>query len=258
MKCIILAAGYATRLYPLTKNFPKPLLKIGRKIILDWLVDDLSYNSDIDEFIIVTNHRFVKYFNQWRKQKSINITVIDDGTQTNESRLGAVNDIQLAADFIKSGKKAGKIMNYHDLNDNEGVFVIAGDNVLDFSLSEFVKFAQKKNVPCVMCYEENDLRRQNKTAIITFDNDGLITSYEEKPVIPKGNYAVPPFYYYRMCDIERIQEALLDGCGYDTPGSFAAWLSGKTSMYAYAMPGMRYDIGDIESYRMVQEMLKQH
>ena len=243
MKCLILAAGYATRLYPLTENFPKPLLKVGEKSILDWLVDDLVETTDIDEFVVISNHKFAKHFENWKdskaKTRSYKITVIDDGTSTNESRLGAVKDIQLAVEQLK-------------LTDD--LLVMAGDNVLDFSLSNFVNFAKKKGTSCVMCHEENELKKQQKTAIITVDKNDLITSYEEKPTEPKGNLAVPPFYCYRSVDVKRIQEALNSGCGYDAPGSFAAWLSKQTPMHAYKMPGKRFDIGDINSYEYVKSV----
>lgn len=237
MKCIILAAGYATRLYPLTANFPKPLLKVGEKSILDWLVDDIS--PLIDEFIVVSNHKFAEQFQAWADNKPQKITVIDDGTESNETRLGAVKDIQLAAGEI-----------------NDDCVVMAGDNVLDFSLQHFVRFAQAKGTSCVMCHEENRLEALQKTAVITMDENNLITSYEEKPKEPKGNHAVPPFYFYRTADIHRIQEALGAGCGYDAPGSFAAWLSGQTPMHAFIMPGKRYDIGDMKSYEAVQAAYK--
>lgn len=243
MKCLILAAGYATRLYPLTENFPKPLLKVGEKTILDWLVDDLVETTGIDEFVVISNHKFAQHFEEWKKEKvrtrTYEITIIDDGTSTNETRLGAVRDIQLAV------KK---------LNLTDDLLVMAGDNVLDFSLFQFVEFAQKKDTSCVMCHEETELKKQQKTAIITVDDKDLITSYEEKPKEPKGNLAVPPFYYYRACDVKRIQEALDSGCGYDAPGSFAAWLSRQTPMHAYRMPGKRYDIGDIVSYEYVKSI----
>ena len=183
MKCLILAAGYATRLYPLTENFPKPLLKVGEKSILDWLVDDLVDTTDIDEFVVISNHKFAQHFEDWKsnKQKTrpYEITVIDDGTSTNETRLGAVKDIQLAVE---------------KLNLADDLLVMAGDNVLDFSLSKFVEFAKEKDTSCVMCHVENELKKQQKTAIITLDGNDLITSYEEKPKEPKGNLAVPPFY----------------------------------------------------------------
>lgn len=165
--------------------------------------------------------------------------MIDDETSTNETRLGAVKDIQLAVEM---------------LNISDDLLVMAGDNVLDFSLSAFVDFAKEKETSCVMCHEENELKKQQKTAIITVDDNNLITSYEEKPQEPKGNLAVPPFYCYRSEDVKRIQEALDNGCGYDAPGSFAAWLSKQTPMHAYRMPGKRYDIGDINSYEYVKSV----
>lgn len=243
MKCLILAAGYATRLYPLTENFPEPLLEVGEKSILDWLVDDLADTIDIDEFVVISNHKFAHHFEDWKENKKktrpYKIVVIDDGTSTNETRLGAVKDIQLA---VKT------------LNLKDDLLVMAGDNVLDFSLSFFVKFAKEKNTSCVICHEENELKKQQKTAIITLNGNDLITSYEEKPKNPKGNLAVPPFYCYRAYDVKRIQEALDSSCGYDAPGSFAAWLSKQTPMHAYKMPGKRYDIGDINSNEYVKSV----
>ena len=231
MKCIILAAGYATRLYPLTEHFPKPLLSVGGKPILDWLIDDLK--TEVEEFIVVTNHKFADVFREWAGGKN-NIRILDDGTETNETRRGAVKDIELASRGI-----------------DDNVFVMAGDNVLDFSLVPFIRFAREKGTSCVMCHEENELKRQQKTAIITVDENACITSYEEKPQVPKGNLAVPPFYYYRRGDLNRIPEALDAGCGYDAP-----WLSGKTTMHAWRMPGKRHDIGDMKSYEAVRDSYK--
>ena len=233
MKCIIVAAGYATRLYPLTENFPKPLLEVKGKPILDWLIEDID--DQIEEFIVVTNHKFYEHFLKWAQGKKVR--VVDDGTSSNETRLGAVRDIRLAAEDVECD-----------------CLVMAGDNLLDFSLRGFVDYALDKDTSCVMCHEENELKALQKTAVITMDENDLITSYEEKPQIPKGNHAVPPFYFYKLEDLKRIDEALNDGCAYDAPGSFAAWLSRKVPMHAYRMPGRRYDIGDLESYRKVNEM----
>ena len=233
MKCIIVAAGYATRLYPLTENFPKPLLEVKGKPILDWLIQDIE--EDIEEFIVVTNHKFYDHFLKWAQGKKVR--VIDDGTSSNETRLGAVRDIELAAKDVECD-----------------CLVMAGDNLLDFSLKGFVDYALRKDTSCVMCHEEKSLKALQKTAVITIDENELITSYEEKPAEPKGNLAVPPFYFYKLKDLKRITEALADGCGYDAPGSFAAWLSEKTLMHAYRMPGKRYDIGDLESYERVNEL----
>ena len=239
MKCIILAAGYATRLYPLTENFPKPLLDVGGKPILDWLIEDIG--DAVDEFVVVSNHKFAEKFKDWATNRPEKIRVIDDGTSTNETRLGAVKDIQLAVATSR---------------DDTDYLVMAGDNMLDFSLRGFISYAQEKKTSCVMAHEENRLEALQKTAVITTDGNGLIRTYEEKPKEPKGNLAVPPFYIYRREDIGRIQEALDDGCGFDAPGSFAAWLSKHVDMHAWCMIGKRYDIGDIASYEAVKEKFK--
>ena len=237
MKTIILAAGYATRLYPLTENFPKPLLKIGGKTILDWLIDDIHTSGLADEYLVISNHRFAAHFENWAKERALPITVLDDGTSSNETRLGAVRDIQFALE--KTGI-------------SEDVLVMAGDNVLAFSLVPFMHFGLKNNCSCIMYYEENEPAKQQRTAIITLDADDVITSFEEKPIKPKSNLAVPPFYFYKAQDLCRIPEALAAGCGSDAPGSFAAWLSEQTPMKAYRMPASRYDIGNLESYEAVK------
>ena len=138
MKCLILAAGYATRLYPLTENFPKPLLDVGGKPILDWLIDDLEAGGLVDRYVVVSNHKFYDHFASWARQHRVGakITVLDDGTSSNETRLGAVKDIAFAVE------KA-------ELDDD--VLVMAGDNLLDFSLSEFVSYARVREASCVMC-----------------------------------------------------------------------------------------------------------
>ncbi len=235
MKAIILAAGYATRLYPLTENFPKPLLPVGGRPILDWLTSDIS--PAVDEIIVVSNHKFAAHFEAWAQTKE-KTTVIDDGTSTNETRLGAVKDIYLAVEKHPSP---------------DSYLVMAGDNVLDFSLLPFIVYAKKSGTSCIMCHEETSLPALQKTAVITVDQDNLITSYEEKPKEPKGTLAVPPFYFYRAEDATRIPEAIENGCNADAPGSFAAWLSARTPMHAWRMTGSRHDIGDMKSYEAVRD-----
>ncbi|MBQ9142820.1 MAG: nucleotidyltransferase family protein [Lachnospiraceae bacterium] len=243
MKCVVLAAGYATRLYPLTENFPKPLLTVGEKPILNWLLDDIDALPEITGHVVISNHKFIEHFESWKERQNYQhpIELLDDGSVDNEHRLGAVKDIQFAID---------------SLGLQEDLLVIAGDNVLDFSFGEFLVFAKEKGTSCVMCHEENELAKQQKTAIIVRNENALITSYEEKPREPKGNLAVPPFYYYRAVDAARISEALEKGCNADAPGSFAAWLSKQTDVHAWKMTGKRYDIGDLKSYEYVQEVFK--
>lgn len=241
MKCLILAAGYATRLYPLTENFPKPLLKVGDKTILDWLVDDIDGAGLVDGYIVVSNHKFAGHFSDWAAGKSVHIDVVDDGTSTNETRLGAVCDIQYAIE---------------KLGVDDDMLVIAGDNVLDFSLQKFVRYAADRSASCIMRYYEADETRLHKSGIVEVADDDRIISMEEKPAEPKSHWCCPPFYYYTREAVAAVKEGIAAGCGTDAPGSYIAWLSTKTPVYAMEMPGRRYDIGNLESYRKVCEEYK--
>ncbi len=241
MKCLILAAGYATRLYPLTENFPKPLLKVGDKTILDWLIDDIDTLGLVDEYVVISNHRFATHFTEWAKEKSQKITVVDDGTTTNENRLGAVRDIAFAIDKLSL---------------NGDMLVIAGDNVLDFSLTRFIEYALSKDAPCIMRYFEGDKKRLVKCGVVTTDECDRVLSMEEKPSEPKSNWCCPPFYYYTAEAAKMVEQGIKEGCGVDAPGSFIAWLATKLPVYAMEMPGSRYDIGNLESYNRVSDKYK--
>lgn len=240
MKCLILAAGYATRLYPLTENFPKPLLKVGEKTILDWLIDDIHSSGLVDEFVVISNHKFAPIFTSWADGRQhlpdAKISIVDDGTSTNETRLGAVCDIKFAIDKL-------------GLDDD--MLVIAGDNVLDFSLVRFVEYAREKKTSCIMRYFEPDEKRLHKSGIVEVDENGLILSMEEKPAEPKSNWCCPPFYFYTKEDAGLVGEGIKSGCGTDAPGSYIAWLATKVPVHAMEMPGKRYDIGNLESYHQV-------
>lgn len=238
MKCLILAAGYATRLYPLTENFPKPLLKVGEKTILDWLIDDIDGAGLVDEYVVISNHKFAGHFQEWAAAKSQKISVVDDGTCSNETRLGAVCDVQFAIDSLK-------------LDDD--MLVIAGDNVLDFSLQKFVRYAEHKKTSCIMRYYEESEAKLHKCGVVTIDADDRITGMEEKPAEPKSHWCCPPFYFYSRRDAARVKDAIAGGCGTDAPGSFIAWLATQTDVHAMEMPGSRYDIGNLQSYEQVQK-----
>ena len=241
MKCLILAAGYATRLYPLTENFPKPLLDVNGKTILDWLVDDIDTLGVIDEYVVISNHKYAHHFISWAEKKPMKITVIDDGSTSNETRLGAVRDIQFAID---------------ELALDDDMLVIAGDNVLDFSLTHFVKYAMNKGKSSVMRYFESDTKRLTKSGVLAVDESDLVVDMTEKPAVPLTNWCCPPFYYYTRRDAQLVREGISDGCGTDAPGSYIAWLCKKTEVYAMQMPGKRYDIGTVETYEQVKKEYK--
>lgn len=241
MKCVILAAGYATRLYPLTKNFPKPLLKVGDKTILDWLLDDIQTAQAIDEYVVISNHKYAFHFEEWAKTKSYKITVVDDGTISNETRLGAVKDVQFAIEKLRL---------------DTDLLVIAGDNLLDFSLKSFIQYVQEKKSSCVMRYYEKEKEKLKKGGVLSVDDNDRIVEMEEKPQKPKSNWGCPPFYYYTKEDVKLIKKGIDSGCGTDAPGGYLMWLCKQTEVYAMEMSGSRYDIGNIENYEQVKKEYK--
>lgn len=241
MKCLILAAGYATRLYPLTENFPKPLLKVQDKTILDWMIDDIDTLGVIDEYVVISNHKFAHHFDAWAKEKTQKITVVDDGTDSNETRLGAVKDIQFAIE---------------KLNLDDEMLVIAGDNLLDFSLTKFISYAMDKKASCIMRYYEENEQKLLKCGVVTIDENDKILNMTEKSPNPATHWCCPPFYFYTKEDAKLVKVGIEAGCGVDAPGSYAAWLATKVPVYAMEMPGSRYDIGNLESYEKVQKEYK--
>lgn len=241
MKNIILAAGYATRLYPLTENFPKPLLKIGESTILDRLMDDIDGIGDIDEHIIVSNHKFTNIFEDWAADRKTRhpIHIVDDGTSTNETRLGAVNDLLLAIN--------GYLM-------DDDILVAAADNILDFSFQGFVDFFHVKKASCIMCHHEPSLKALQRTGVIAVDSDWKVLEMQEKPEKPVSHWAVPPFYLYARKDLPLIKTCIEHGCGFDAPGNLAHFLTDKTDVYAWQMPGHRFDIGSLDSYEEAKKI----
>ena len=235
MKCIILAAGYATRMYPLTENFPKPLLPVGGRPILDWLVEDLK--DDTEQFIVISNHKYAEHFKTWAQNKPV--IVLDDGTSTNETRLGAVRDIQFAID--------------KENLQNTDLLVIAGDNVLEFSLRTFINYAKTKKTSCTMRYKEDDENKLRRAGISEVTDDDILTGFEEKPAAPRSHWCTPPFYYYVASDVKKIPDAISDGCATDAPGSLVAWMCRHSTLHSMVMPGKRYDIGNLEQYRQIRE-----
>lgn len=235
---VVLAAGYATRMYPLTENFPKPLLEIKGKAILDTLLEDIDSIDDVSGHVIVTNHKFLRFFCEWKDRCRLRkpVSIIDDGSVDNDHRVGAVRDLILAI-----GDDSG--------ND---YLVVAADNLLDFSLRGFTDFFREKGSSAIMCYNEHSIKALQRTGVITVDDEDLVLEMEEKPQCPKSDLAVPPFYIYSRSDLELIRTSIENGCGFDAPGNLACYLCRKTKVHAYHMPGKRLDIGDLETYYKIR------
>ena len=248
MKNIVIAAGYATRLGELTKNFPKPLLKIGEKSILDRMLEDIDQIQEIDEHIIITNHKFAPIFEKWKDEEGRwekPISIVDDGTETNETRLGAVCDLLLA---INGGNQIinGQSVNRQPLDDD--LLVVAADNLLFFSFQEFVDFAKEKGTSCIMCHEQPSVEKLQRTGVVELDENMRVLGMEEKPRVPKSHWAVPPFYIYLKKDLDLVRHAVENGCGKDAPGNLAHYMVEHTTMHAWPMSAGRFDIGSIDTY----------
>lgn len=235
MKTIVIAAGYATRLGELTKNFPKPLLKIGNKSILERMLDDIDTIPDIDEHIIITNHRFASIFEDWAANQHYikPITIIDDGTSTNETRLGAVGDLLFTMDKLQI---------------DDDLLVVAADNLLFFSFREFVDFAKTKQTSCIMYHEQPSIEKLQRTGVVVLDENNRVLEMAEKPHVPKTHFAVPPFYIYLRKDLDLVRHALENGCGVDAPGNLAHYMVDTTTMHAWPMSAGRFDIGSLDTY----------
>ena len=236
MKNIVIAAGYATRLGELTKNFPKPLLKIGENTILGRMLDDIDKIPEIDEHIIITNHKFAGIFEEWASKQGYMkpVTIVDDGTETNDTRLGAVCDLLFAMDKLKI---------------DDDMLVVAADNILFFSFQEFVDFAKEKGTSCIMCHEQPSIEKLQRTGVIVLDDNDKVLNMEEKPQEPKSHWAVPPFYIYLKKDLDKVRHSVENGCGKDAPGNLAHYMVEQVEMHAWKMTAGRFDIGSLDTYK---------
>lgn len=241
MKNVVIAAGYATRLGELTKNYPKPLLEIGSNTILGRMLDDIDTIPEIDEHIIITNGRFANIFEFWAQKQHYTkpIRVVDDGTVTNETRLGAVCDLLFAMDKL-------------GLDDD--LLVVAADNILFFSFQEFVDFAYSKQTSCIMCHEQPSIEKLQRTGVIVVDENWRVLNMEEKPQVPKSTWAVPPFYIYLKKDLDLVRHSVENGCGKDAPGNLAHYMVEHTTMHAWPMSAGRFDIGSLDTYEEAKKL----
>jgi len=235
MKAILLAAGYATRLRPLTDAFAKPLLPIAGRPMIQWIYDKVQEVPEVDGIHLVTNHRFAADFAAWAGALSgrIPVQVHDDGTSTNETRLGAIGDIQFT---VRQANLAG-----------EDLLIIAADNLFAFSLKDYVDFWQRKrdgSAVALFDCPRVDLVRQYSS--VEVDEDDRLVSFEEKPKEPKTSLVAIATYLYRAADVARIEPYLAEGNSPDQPGNFVAWLHRRTQVYGWRFTGDWLDIGDHE------------
>lgn len=238
MKALILAAGYATRLYPLTKEYPKPLLEVGSRPIIDYIVEKLSALEDINEIIIITNSKFFSKFKTWRKELKSNkrITLIDDLTKSYTDRLGAIGDTQFAIN-----KKRIK----------DDLLVIGGDNIFEGDLRDFISFVRINNShPIIGVTNIKNKAGASKYGVLKLDDRKRIIDFQEKPRIPKSSLVAMCLYYFPKAKLNLVKEYLDTKTNkYDATGFYVDWLRKKVAVYGFVFEGRWYDIGDRKFYR---------
>lgn len=228
MKALILAAGYATRLRPLTDEYPKMLLPLAERPMLDYLLDRVREVTEIEAIHLVTNARFARRFEEWAPS---DVTVHDDRTTSNEDRLGAIGDIAFAID--RGGLEG------------EDLLVVAGDNLVGYSLPEFVEFWRDKGGSALALHEVSDPDLLRSYGVVELDETDRVVGFEEKPAQPRSNLAATAAYLYRSEDLELLPRYLEEGNSPDAPGNFAAWLHTRAPLHGYRVSGEWHDIGDL-------------
>jgi glucose-1-phosphate thymidylyltransferase len=244
VKAIILAAGYATRLRPLTETIAKPLLPVGGRPMINYIYDKIATVPEVDTVYVVTNHKFALNFQEWAEKLGgrVPVQVFDDGTLSNEDRLGAIGDIKFTVD------RAGI---------QDDLLVIAGDNLFDFNMAEFVTFWRGKgDGSAIALYEFPDLEMVKQYSTVELDANDRLTSFIEKPEHPTTNLIGTASYIYHRDHVGMIEQYLSEGNSPDQPGKYIAWLHRHVPVYGYRFGGEWLDIGNKEQLLAADNQLR--
>jgi glucose-1-phosphate thymidylyltransferase len=237
MKVIVLAAGYATRLYPLTLNQPKPLLLVAGKPMVEHVLDNLAPIGGIDRVYVVTNAKFAGHFQKWSDDyraagSKFDFTIVNDGSTDDANKLGAIGDIH----FVLQTQNVA-----------DDLIVVAGDNLFSEKLGDFGKFCREKNTPVLALYDVGDLEQIKKYNSISVDGTDRITFFEEKPKNPTSTLTGIALYFYPKSTISLIKQYLAEGNNPDQPGRLIQWLYPRTPVHTWRVPGIWFDIGSKET-----------
>lgn len=237
MKVIVLAAGYATRLYPLTLTQPKPLLPVAGQPMIDYVLDNLAPIGGLDHVYVVTNAKFAQHFQRWadgyRAAKTkLDFTIVNDGSTDDSNKLGAIGDLHLVITREKV---------------QDDLIVVAGDNLFSDKLTDFGRFCREKKSPVLAVYDVGDLDQIKKYNAITLDPEGRITFFEEKPENPASTLTGIALYFYPRTVLPLIQQYVAEGNNPDQPGRLIQWLYPRVPVYTWKVPGLWFDIGSKET-----------
>ena len=236
MTLIILAAGYAVRLQPLTLDTSKSLLTIGGRKMIERILEKVLKVKEVSSIYIITNSKFFKNFSEWLKnyEHAKKISLICDGTTSNENRLGAIKDMEFV---IKEESITGDIM------------VVAGDNLFEFDMNDFMKFARKKDGVSIAVHDVGSLELAKNFGVVKIDADNRVVDFEEKPANPQSTLISTGIYYFPKDRVAFINEYVKMQNKLDAPGHYIGWLSKRDKVYGFAFPEDWYDIGTMESYK---------
>jgi glucose-1-phosphate thymidylyltransferase len=247
MNVLILAAGYATRLYPLTLNKAKPLLDVAGKPMIEWVLDNLAPISDIEKVYVVTNNKFAADFQAWAdgykgRRPKLNFKIVNDGSTSDADKLGAIGDIHY-------------VVNTEALFDSD-LIVVAGDNLFSEPVDGFA--AAGREAPATLAvYDVRDPELVKKYNNITIDESGRITHFEEKPTNPTGTFSGIALYYYRQDVLPLINQYKDEGNNMDQPGRLIQWLFPRVEVRTWPVPGTWFDIGGKESLEEADAVFQQ-
>ena len=237
MKLLVIAAGYATRLYPLTKDTPKALLPVGGQPMLDRVLEALA-GVAADETYVVTNARFARQFAEWSEGHP-GVQVLNDGTTSDEDKLGAIGDIAFVLDEAQV---------------DDDLVVVGGDNLFSGDLAGFGRYIRELNEPVLALYDVGDLAEMSKYNAIETDADGRITFFEEKPAAPTSTLTGIALYFYPRRTLPLIRQYVAEGNNPDQPGRLIQWLYPRVDVYTWRVPGTWYDVGSAETLREADEV----
>jgi len=244
MKCIILAAGYGTRLYPLTESTPKPLIEVAGKPIIEHILEKVNQLEEIERIYIVTNAKFFTYFESllrnYKKILSRRIEIVNDGTRANEDRLGAIGDIYFTI---------------NEKNISDDLLVIAGDNLFDFSLKDLLQFYKQKKISVVALHDLRDREQvANRYGVAEVNQEYKIIGFEEKPAEPKSSLASTACYVFSESGVNQLLHYFIRGINVDNPGNFVKWLAEKDAVYGFPFTGRWFDIGSFDQLKKAEEV----
>jgi len=240
LKALILAGGYATRLYPLTRDRPKHLLEVDGRPLLELLLERLPL-GELDAVYVVTNAKFADRFREWAESYPTDVIVLDDGTTSDEDRLGAIGDLQL-------------VIESEGIDDD--LIVAAGDSIFTERLDDFARFGRERDAAAIAVYDVGDLEAMKQLSSIGVDADSRLVTFEEKPEQPESTLAGIALYFYPRAILPLVGEYLAEGNNPDQPGRLIGWLYERTPVYAWRVPGRWFDIGTPETLAEAERLFE--